>query len=1262
MAQNEIARATVDVDGQQAGLELKKLEERARELRSELSKLGKDNDLAGFRQKEKELKLVNTQMKNVKKSTWDIEQVMKRLNGSSLNELTRAQRQLSAEVRASTRHTKEEIAAYDQKIAKLKQVNTEINKVKAESALASKSQRSWFSGAADGFNKYFGILTAGVAAFTGITMSIKSLIQGNVELDDSLADVRKTTGLTQKEVRELFTEFNTLNTRTPKKELLELAEEAGRLGIEGKKNIMDFVDVANQIKVALGDDLGGNASEAIKEVGKLTNVFKVGEKYGVDFRQSMLMVGSSINEVSANSAADAPFLIDMAKRMAGVSSQAGIAVQDIIGMAAALDEMGQTSEVSSTTLNKVIVNMFKDTSTYADLAGMSLQDFTDLLGKDANDALLKVLEGLNGNNTGLSTMAQKLDGLGLDGARSVQTLAALASNIDLVKKNQDLANTSLEKGTSLTNEYQIKNNNMAGSLAKIGRALKATFVSSGINEALTNIVTTVAKWVEIPVSSTMESQRTKVNLLAIELTNLNTTEERKKAIYDELNAISPKIVEGLRLESINTEQLQKNLARYNEEAIKKIAIQRAQEDLNEIQDKVGKQTEKRSEAEYKLNNALQNQVKLIKGRNEEEGNRAEDVLLSTSLTALDKFKQIHEITMGIKNDFGNVAIDFSNLNAVGSEYTYQLEEENKLLKEADGIMAKYQDKYKSIMGISSEVNPVGNQDTSPWNVPNADEYFNMISAKPTKPPIDPGGGGGNALAKLSDQQAEFRMRIINESKSLIEQENLAYEQRLKDAEVFDETKRNSTAQHQEAFRILEQQHLENLKKINYQAYSDELLDNQKNFDQVTMIRETAHNNEMAALGNNEEAKKALEEKFQKEELERQQNFLFALIADLQGAIDGEDTFKGLDEKLLSEEQKEVIKARLIEVGLAVSDINLKLASLKSGGAAPTEGEQTGFQSFMGGDSGDKVDIFGMTGADWKNLIQNIQDGNITLADTEALVHAITNAWGSYYDIKNNLDQQDLMKFEADTTKKKELLQKQLDTGIITQEEYNERSAMLEEDLDTKRKEVALKAAKREKKIALMNAIVNTAAGIVKMLNNPWPLNLILAALVGVAGGLEIAKIATTPLPQYAMGRYDVLGAQDGKKYNAKVIDSPGTGLVNSPAILVGEKPEIIIDPYTTRNLQMNYPEVIQAINAARMPQYASGSYPGSVTRETVTEKSLPKEFYELMAMQATEIKRLNDQLNKGIGATLVADGQYMKTHTEVSDDYQALRKQVRLRS
>ena len=156
------------------------------------------------------------------------------------------------------------------------------------------------------------------------------------------------------------------------------------------------------------------------------------------------------------------------------------------------------------------------------------------------------------------------------------------------------------------------------------------------------------------------------------------------------------------------------------------------------------------------------------------------------------------------------------------------------------------------------------------------------------------------------------------------------------------------------------------------------------------------------------------------------------------------------------------------------------------------------------------------------------------------------------------------------------------------------------------------------------------------------------------------KIATQPIPQYAKGRYDVIGQDDGRKYRAKVINDPGTRLITDPSILTGEKPEIIIDPATTRNLQMNYPGVIEAINMARMPQYASGSYPVATVKETYSEKSIPPEFYDLMEEMNEELKRSNDIREKGIPARLIADSDYVDAHNEVIDDYNALQKEVNI--
>jgi len=229
------------------------------------------------------------------------------------------------------------------------------------------------------------------------------------------------------------------------------------------------------------------------------------------------------------------------------------------------------------------------------------------------------------------------------------------------------------------------------------------------------------------------------------------------------------------------------------------------------------------------------------------------------------------------------------------------------------------------------------------------------------------------------------------------------------------------------------------------------------------------------------------------------------------------------------------------------------------------------------------------------------------------VGALQDAWAQYNRIRTNMDRSELQRYEEHTLKQKALLDIQLEKSRISQEQYNARVSLLDTRLDAKRRDLARKAAKRERANALLGAIVNTAKGVTLMLGSAMPpTNFILAALVGVLGALEIGTILSTPLPQYRKGRYPVIGQDDGKTYYGKVVRNRETGLAGQPEILVGEKPEIIIDPATTRNLQMNYPGIIEAIYNARVPQYYSGNYPGQNVNDRNTETRIPSEYYDLM--------------------------------------------------
>ena len=574
----ETARAIVDLDGKAAGEKIKELRKQAKDLKEELKQLKISGDKTGFEAKKRELNGINKKLDEARRSTWDLQKVMQNLNGTSLKDLERAQRQLTNEIRNASRATDEERAALKRKAQQLGQVKQEISKLKVETGQASNANKSFLSGMANGFNKYFGIITAGIATITGLAFSLKNALSYNAELSDSMADVAKSTGMSMTEVKTLNQELRKIDTRTTRKELLDLAYVAGKLGYTTEHEVMGFVKAADQIGVSLSKDLGGNVEDAVNSLGKLVDIFGIKGEYGIE--DALLKTGSAINALGAASTANESYIVDFTRRLGGIAPQAGISIENVMGIAATLDQLGQTSEVSSTAVSQLLTKMFKDTATFANIAGVETEKFTELLKTDANQALILFLQGLQKNNGGLAELAEKFDDLNVDGTRSISVIGALANNIDILQQTQRLSNIEFEKGTSLTNEFNVKNDNMASNLEKVARGLKAAFVNSSVMDGLDRIVSRMADWFKIPLSEKIADEAVKVNALVSEMTDYNISSERRNELYDKLKQIAPDVLEGINQEAISVDTLTQNLAAYNDQMINRIVLQQKQEEVD----------------------------------------------------------------------------------------------------------------------------------------------------------------------------------------------------------------------------------------------------------------------------------------------------------------------------------------------------------------------------------------------------------------------------------------------------------------------------------------------------------------------------------------------------------------------------------------------------------------------------------------------------------------------------------------------------------
>jgi TP901 family phage tail tape measure protein len=466
------AEVIVTLNGETARNELKRLEDEIRHYEQAAADAYKAGDKALGDKMSKNAQNLRKEFNVAKKEMKDFSDVIKGLNTKTLNELESAAKQLHKQLKGLSPASQ----AYIEKSKQLQQVNQRINDLrKSFKAVTVETEKSKLSlkNLVATYNHYWGAITMTLTAMTNMSLKFRQCAEEAAKLDDVYADVMKTTGLLHEEVEDLDKELMQIDTRTSREQLLLLARDAGKLGISGKENILGFVRAADQIQVALGEDLGDGA---IKNLGKIADVLGYTQSMGIE--KSLLSIASSINAVGQASTASEAYLVDFTQRLAGVAAQTGISAANIIGFASGLDQSAMKVEMASTAFQKFIMKLYEDPAKFAEYANLEVEKFTDLLKNDANQAIITVLKSLK-DQDGFASLVPIFKDMGLDGARAVSVLAAMATNINAVTEAQELANNEFEKATSVTEEYNTKNNNLQAQLEKARKEFKNASIALG---------------------------------------------------------------------------------------------------------------------------------------------------------------------------------------------------------------------------------------------------------------------------------------------------------------------------------------------------------------------------------------------------------------------------------------------------------------------------------------------------------------------------------------------------------------------------------------------------------------------------------------------------------------------------------------------------------------------------------------------------------------------------------------------------------------
>ncbi|MEO9474126.1 MAG: phage tail tape measure protein [Cyclobacteriaceae bacterium] len=1180
------------VNGDRGRKELNKLDRSVRDLNQDLNYLeaterklraaNKQNTAEyqkitqAITQKKEALRLANEQLDNAR-ANMD-------LNKMSVRELKAEMIRLK---RLAMDPLNKDWARHANRLQQVKARYTELDARAKQTGLTLK-------GISGSITRSLGSIAAGIATVSAALFGIRRASDAFVSFDDKVADVQKTTGLTKDEVlslNEALKDTEVIDTRTSQENLLGLGRIAGKLGIEGRDNLIGFIKAADEISVALTEDLGGDVEQSINTLGKLVDVFDVDNEFGIE--EGLRKTGSLINELGARSSASEEEIVDFLSRLAGIGPSAKISISNIAGLGSTLSQLKQSMEVSGTTFVNIIPKMFTNTAKFAEIAGMGVEEFSDLLNNDANEALIRFLEGLRGNNQGMEYMMKLLESLNLDGARAKNILSVMANNTDKLRKEQALANEAFEEGTSILEEFNTKNTNAAAQLDKakkgvnnmwieLGEKLypvmlesvglfekflkiisilidftrehkttiialtasviaynvvvkaqilwttRATIAQRALNLAmkLNPVPMFIALLTALGVALHLYSRRTKEAISAADEFNAmqkkandaaaaeeikikallkvgrdkTKLDTERNAAIQELIKLSPQVLGSLSLETINTDNAAAAVKRY---------IQ-AKKDQYLIDEIVAKQQELKNQKENtkeELESSRSRLDELKSKRGSVNNFVSEDPVLEAQKKAQeqrisDKEKELEEIE---KLELANEA----KLNQI---YDRQLRDKAKIFteSEAERLRIERQNREKQ-------------------------------NAELTKKEIE--------------EREKFRAKILLESKSLIEQENAAHQERLKQAGLLGKQRSELTEQDLAVLEVLEATHQANLSKIDADAIKDEIsrieANHQRNIDDLHV----AQNQELKIFKGTKEERKKLLEAHQREEEQLTEDYANRLMQILQSVMDSGQWTGITSDDILSDEEKAELEAKINEIRLLLSELGVGATKSKS---KPGDNlrEDGGNNLNTSG-----ADILGFTPDDWSLFFENLKNGKIGIQELQFAANALGEAWRTHNDYLKAAEDRKLEQYESNIEKRKQSLEQAMESELSAvgnnttlqaqiRERYNDQIDKLDADLERKKAKYARNQAIRDRNVALMSAIVNTAAAVAAALPN-----IALSIIAGIAGAAQVATISATPLPQIPGaedgGFFDVVRSQDRKFFRAKQ-SSNKRGYVDRPTIIAGE--------------------------------------------------------------------------------------------------------------
>ena len=381
---------------------------------------------------------------------------------ASLDELRRAYKQLEDELNQLNTKSKE----FADKQKSMKDLKKNIDEV---TGAANKQGGAWHT-AMKNLTAYVGLFSV----FNHIKDLVTGAIKKNLEYSGSLTDIRKVSGLTMDQVKQLSTELAKIDTRTSVEGLAQLAYQGAKLGMGkyGVEGMAQFVKAADKINVAIGEEMG---EEALPALSKMVEVMGLIPKMGID--KAMEATGSAMFKLSSTSTSTSNDIVEFAKRLTGVARTAGITTDQLLALGSASSSMMLMPEVASTAMGKFIVALQKNHNLIAKELGLPDETIKNLYASGhAMDAIVLVLEKMRDKGN-MNALGGIFKDLGSDGQRLVTAMVTMSKNVDMLKDHLYESHEAFEEATAVTKEYEMQQQSAIGILERANNLWEKAFVN-----------------------------------------------------------------------------------------------------------------------------------------------------------------------------------------------------------------------------------------------------------------------------------------------------------------------------------------------------------------------------------------------------------------------------------------------------------------------------------------------------------------------------------------------------------------------------------------------------------------------------------------------------------------------------------------------------------------------------------------------------------------------------------------------------------------